>query len=59
MMALWVISLLFLALYAYVVFKTDFEGKEGIGIVKWLVILSLVLCMVTLVLMGVKIWWSD
>jgi len=58
MMVLWIFSLLFVALYAYVVFRTDFEGKEGFGVIKWLVIASLILLMITLVLMGVRIWWN-
>lgn len=57
MIVLWVLSLLFVALYAYVVVRTDFEGTEGFGVIKWLVIASLIVIIVTLVLMGVRIWW--
>ena len=34
MIVLWVLSLIFISLYAYVVVRTDFEGTEGFGVIK-------------------------
>ena len=59
MIVLWVISLAVLALYAFLIFQTDFEGKEGIGIIKWLVILSILMAIGTMVWMGVQIWFKN
>ena len=59
MIVLWVISLAILALYTFLVFQTDFEGKEGIGVIKWLVILSILMAIGTMVWMGVQIWFKN
>ena len=59
MIVLWVFSLIALALYTLVVFRTDFEFKEGIGVVKWLVIASLMLIIFTVVWMGAQIWLKN
>jgi len=59
MIALWIISMAILALYTFIVFQTDFEGKEGIGVIKWLVICSILLTIGTMVWMGVKIWFLN
>ena len=56
MIVLWAISLGVLAIYTLVIFRTDFTGKEGIGVIKWLVICSLLLVIATMIWMGVKIW---
>jgi len=58
MMVLWIFSLLFVAFYAFIVLRTDFEGEEGFGVIKGLVVASLVILALTLVLMGVKLWWN-
>ena len=59
MIVLWVISLAILALYTFLIFQTDFEGKEGIGVIKWLVILSILMAIGTMVWMGVQIWFKN
>ena len=59
MIVLWVFSLIVLAFYTLVVFRTDFELKEGIGLVKWIVIASLALVIFTVVWMGVQIWLKN
>ena len=59
MIILWFISLAVLALYTCIIFRTDFEGKEGIGVIKWLVILSILMAIGTMIWMGVKIWFTN
>ena len=59
MIVLWVFTLIALAIYTFIIFRTEFELKEGIGVVKWIVIASLVLIIFTVVWMGVQIWLKN
>ena len=59
MIVLWILSLVLVAIYTLAVLKTDFEGKEGIGVIKWLVIASLLLVMFVQIFMGVSLWFTN
>ena len=59
MIVLWVLCMAALAGYAFIIFRTDFSGKEGIGVIKWLVICSLLVTIGTMIWMGVKIWFKN
>ena len=59
MIVLWFFSMVLIALYTLILFKTDFSGKEGIGVIKWLVIASMLLILFTLIFMGVKLWYLN
>ena len=59
MIVLWIICMAAIALYTFLVIQTDFEGKEGIGVIKWLVICSLLMTIGVMIWMGVKIWFKN
>lgn len=62
MIVLWIISMVCVAVYTFAVSQTDLsseDGKEGIGVIKWLIIASLVLVLFVQVFMGVKLWLTN
>lgn len=59
MIVLWIVSLVLIGLYTLAVFQTDFEGKEGMGVVKWLIIASLLLVLFVFIFMGVMLWFTN